>query len=189
MVKIQFVGVLHNVKYLEFTGSIELFTTLVFLSKEDTFEGLTSSSNPGTKSIILDAGHLDLDFGSVSQLSDVEFLQLKKESTIKQCIQKYCKEDLKIIDMFSDGYITELGLKQKREVLCLVGNIEDQRKLKTRLLSFSNQHDGVKTWAKLQSDQLDHPIDDQGVSNMVGSSTSETPISIIDFFNLEASMS
>ncbi|KAI5058120.1 hypothetical protein GOP47_0026290 [Adiantum capillus-veneris] len=143
MVKIQFVGALHNVKHLEFTGAIEFFTTLVFLSKGDAFEGLISSSNPGTRSIILDAGHLDLDFGSVSQLSDVKFLQLKKELTIKQCIQNYCKEDLKLIDMFSDGYITELGLKQKREVLCLEDN-DDQRKLKTRLLNFSNQHDDVK---------------------------------------------
>ena len=56
---------------------------------------------------------------------------------IKQCVQKYCIEGYKLVDLFSNGYVAELGLALEKEVIGLVESIEDQRKLETRLIAFA----------------------------------------------------
>ena len=93
--------------------------------------------------MILDIGLLDIDNEDVKTIPDVEFLRTKKNLLIKQCIQKYCKEDFGLVDLFSNGYVTELGLAMNKEVICLVETIEDQRNMGTRLLDFTkprNEH-------------------------------------------------
>ena len=139
--KEQYNGALHFQKNIGCNGAIQFFTSLVFFSKEDSFKGLLDYFAPGTQATTLDAGLLDIDHEDVKSIPDSEFLRVKKKLLIKQCIQKYCVEDSKLVDLFSDGYVSELGLELKKEVIGLVESIEDQRKLETRLLDLKNSVD------------------------------------------------
>ena len=94
-------------------------------SKGDAFEELAKAPTLGTQATILDIGLLDTDNQDVKTILDIEFLRIKKNLLIKQCIQKYCKEDFGLVDLFSNGYVTELGLAMNKEVICLVETIED----------------------------------------------------------------
>ena len=93
--------------------------------------------------MILDTGLLDIDNEEVKTIPDVEFLRIKKNLLIKQCIQKYCKQNCKLVDLFNNGYVIELGLAINKEVIWLVETIKHQIKIGTRLLDFTkprNEH-------------------------------------------------
>ena len=109
----------------------------MFFSKGDTFEGLADYLAPGLQATILDTGLLDIDAEAVQAISNIEFLQIKTNLLIKQYVQKYCIEGCKLVDLFSNGYVAELGLALEKEVICLVENIEDKMKLETRLIAFA----------------------------------------------------
>ena len=91
--KEQFIGTLHFCHDTRCIGAIELFTSLLFFSNKDAFEGLADVLAPGAQATVLDVGHLDIDNEEVKTLSDIEFLRIKKNLLVKQCIQKYCIED------------------------------------------------------------------------------------------------
>ena len=111
----------------------------MFFSKGDAFEGLNDHPASVSQAITLDSGLLDIDVEAIQAILDIEFLRIKKNLLIKQCIQKYCKEDFGLVDLFSNGYVTELGLAMNKEVICLVETIEDQRNMGTRLLDFTKR--------------------------------------------------
>ena len=110
---------------------------MVFFSKGDAFEGLNDHLALVSQAITLDSGLLDIDAEAVQAISNIEFLRIKKNLLIKQCAQKYYIKGFKVIDLFSNGYVAELGLALKKEVICLVESIKDQKKLKARLIAFT----------------------------------------------------
>ena len=134
---------------------------------------------------------LGLDFASVSKMSEIEFLTLKKKILVNQCIQKYCKEDCKVVEIFSNGYISELGLQQKQEVLNLVESIEDQQKLAARLMSFAKCDEEICNWARILPTKTIEKRDDieKASPNTKGQATRVEDISVEEFLMIEESMS
>ncbi|MCO5573793.1 hypothetical protein L7F22_027567 [Adiantum nelumboides] len=189
IVKRQFVGALHFEKDEECIGAIDVFTVLIFLSKGDSFEGLADSLAPGAQATIPNTKMLNLDYTCVSHMSDEEFLRLKKGIIIEQWIQKYRKEDHKLVDIFSNGYITELGLEQKRETICLVESGDEQRRMQSRLLEFVKHCDDIKQWARTPSKQPIQLNVEAEKAHIEGVSSSKASISIEEveeFLNNEA---
>ena len=191
VVKNHFVEALHFKKDPEFVGAIEFFTTLVLFEKEHAIEGLKEPLSQGSEAIVLDTGMLGLDFASVIKMSEIEFLTLKKKILVNQCIQKYCKEDCKVVEIFSDGYISELGLQQKQEVLNLVESIEDQQKLAARLMSFAKCDEEICSWARIPPTETMEKRDDveKASPNTEGQAARVEDISVEEFLMIEESMS
>lgn len=190
IVKKQFIGALHFFNNAPCIGAIEFFTVMVFLSKGDVFEGLTESIAPGTQATILDTGLLNIDIHSVETVSDIKYLIIKKKLLIKQSIQKYCIEDCRLVDIFSNGFISKIGLEQKKEVMCLVESIEDQRKLGTRLLDFAKSQNEIREWTGLPGEQLVQPLDVviDNENTTTDGSISGANTSLDDFLNFDKSM-
>ena len=111
----------------------------MFLSKGDAFEGLNDHLASISQAITLDNGLLDIDAEAIQAISDIEFLRIKKNLLIKQCAQKNCIKGFKVVDIFNNGYVAELELALKKELICLVESIEDQKKLEISLLPLQNQ--------------------------------------------------
>ena len=183
LTKEQFIGTLHFRHDTGCIGAIELFTSLLFFSNKDAFEGLADVLAPGAQATVLDVGHLDIDNEEVKTLSDIEFLRIKKNLLVKQCIQKYCTEDYKLVDLFSDGYVAEIGLGLQKEVISLVEKIEDQRKLATRLLDFGKSRDEHPTEPKHPNE----PATNGQTNTMERERRVQVP-SAQDFLNIEDSM-
>ena len=97
---------------------------------------------------------------------------------IKQCVQKYCIDGCKLVDLFSNGYVAELGLALEKEVICLVENIEDKRKLETRLIAF----------AKPQNEEPDQSSNDNQRNSTEERFRRGEVHSAQDFLNAEDSM-
>ena len=133
--------------------------------------------------MILDTRLLDIDNEEVKTLSHIEFLRIKKNVLVKQCIQKYCTEDHKLVDLFSNGYVAKIGLGLQKEVISLVEKIEDQRKLATRLLDFAKSRDEHQTEPK-------HPNEPatNGQTNTMERERRVQVHSDQDFLNIEDSM-
>ncbi|KAI5083535.1 hypothetical protein GOP47_0003278 [Adiantum capillus-veneris] len=129
----QSVGVLHHEREAFYAGSIQFFSILVLLEKSDASSGLATTLDPGESTTILDAGLLNINFQTVQHLSDKDFLRFKKKILVKQFTKKYCTEGSKLVELFSDGYITEIGLEEKKEVVATVENIKDQKNLESRI--------------------------------------------------------
>ncbi|MCO5572732.1 hypothetical protein L7F22_026491 [Adiantum nelumboides] len=132
-----------------YAGSIQFFSVVVLFEKSDASSGLPTTLALGESATILDAGLLDINF----QTADKDFLRLKKKILVKQFIKKYCTEGSKLVELLSDGYITEIGLEEKKEVVAIVENIEDQKNLESQILEFVALHDDIKQWARLQVNQ------------------------------------
>ncbi|MCO5576312.1 hypothetical protein L7F22_030121, partial [Adiantum nelumboides] len=181
----QSVGILHHERDAFYAGSIQFFSIVVLFGKSDASSGLPTTLAPGESATILDAGLLDSDFQTVQHLSDKDFLRLKKKLLVKQFTKKYCTEGSKLVELFNDVYITEIGLEEKEEVVAIVENIEDQKNLESRILEFVTLHDDIKQWAGLQVNQMEHPVEHG--SEMV-ERMDEGNFSAKDFLSLEASM-
>ena len=83
-----------------------------------------------------------------------------------------------------------MGLELKKEVICLVESIEDQRNLGTNLLDFAKSSNEIRTWAGIPNEQPDQPPE-PNVNNQ--RTTTERPNhrgggSAKDFLDLERSM-
>ncbi|KAI5054579.1 hypothetical protein GOP47_0030545 [Adiantum capillus-veneris] len=181
----QSVGVLHHERDTFYAGSIKLFSIVVLFGKSDASTELPTTLAPGESTTILDVGLLDINFQTVKHLSDKDFLKFKKKLLVKKFTKKYCIEGSKLVELFSDGYITEIGLEEKKEVVAIVENIEDQKNLESQILEFVTLHDDIKQWAGLQVNQVENPVEHE--SKMV-ERMSERNFFVKDFLSLEASM-
>ncbi|MCO5570655.1 hypothetical protein L7F22_024382 [Adiantum nelumboides] len=181
----QCVGVLHHERDAFYAGSLQFFFVVVLFGKSDASSGLPTTLALGESATILDAGLLDINFQTVQHLSDKDFLRLKSKLLVKQFTKKYCIEGSKLVELFSNGYITEIGLEEKKEVVAIVENIEDQKNLESQILEFVTLHDDIKQWAGFQVNQIEHPVEHE--SKMV-QKMGEGTFSAKDFLSLEASM-
>ena len=150
----------------------------MFFSKGDAFEGLADHLASSLQAATLDAGLLDIDAKTIQAISYIEFLRIKNNLLIKQCVQKYCIEGCKLVDLFNNGYVADLGLALEKEVICLVESIEDQRKLETRLIAF----------AKPQNEEPDQSSNDNQRNTTEERFRRGEVRSAADFLNAEDSM-
>ena len=114
-----FMGGLHYVREAACIGGIDILSVLVFLSQDDCYHGYSDLVNEGSSRVVLDAAFLEIPYESVMDMSDIDFLKKKKTILITNCIKKYCMEDLTLLDIFSNGYVFEMGLMRKRDNICL----------------------------------------------------------------------
>ena len=150
----------------------------MFFSKGDAFIGLPGYLASGLQATLLDTRIFVIYVETIQVISDIEFLRVKKNLLIKQCVQKYCIEDCKLVDIFSNGYVAELGLALEKEVICLVESIEDQRKLETRLITF----------AKPRNEEPDQSNNDNQRPSIEERLRRGEVLSAADFLDVEDSM-
>lgn len=148
-----FMGGLHYVQEAPCVGGIQLFSVLVFLSQDDCFEGYSDLTNEASKRVALDAGLFEIQYDVIATLSDKEFLRRKKALLIKDCIMNYCLGDLRLVDIFSNGYVSEMGLLHKRDIICLVQSIEECKDVDTKLLEFVKLNKDIREWARIPEEQ------------------------------------
>ena len=87
-------------------------------------------------------------------MSNLQYLEAKKSSLVRHYIHAFCTKGFKIVDLFGDGsLVAQEGLQQKKEVVCLAENVEEQKNLATRLLDFVKAHADIEEWAGLQTQQ------------------------------------
>ena len=145
-----FMGGLDYVQEAPCTGGIEVFSVLVFVSQDDCFEGYSDFVN---EKLVLDAGSFELSYDSVKDLSVIDYQRVKKSHVIKNCIKRYCMGDLRLIDMFSNGYVSEIALLQKREIICIVQSIQERKDSDTKLLDFAKLDNDIRQWAGILEEQ------------------------------------
>ena len=148
-VKRHFFAALHYQCEVPYTGAIQYFTVLAFLSASQVFEGYSDSLAVGEQSMVLDARILDFEDADLQGLTDAVYLRVKKKLLIRQCIQKYCKEECLLLDLFSDGFVSEEGMQKERKLICLVENVEEQKALSNKLLQIARSHKHITEWAGL----------------------------------------
>ena len=83
----------------------------------------------------------------MKDLPAIDFLRTKKELLINASIKKYCMEDRILIDIFSNGYVSKMGLLHKRDIICLVQSIEYCKEVDMRLLEFAKEDNDIRLWA------------------------------------------
>lgn len=145
-----FMGAIHFVGDAPCAGAIQLFSVIVYLSKGDTFNGysdFTSSGGP-----ILDGAILDDKYEVVKDQDPKDYLCTKKAILTKMCINLYCMQDLMVIDVFSNGFVSKSALREKREVICLVENIKEREDLHLELISFAKEDEDIRKWANIAKD-------------------------------------
>ncbi|MCO5596623.1 hypothetical protein L7F22_050690 [Adiantum nelumboides] len=165
------IGALHFSQDPCFLGAIEYFTILVFLSKGEKFEGLPNTLSPGAQATTIDpTSLLNTDYDVVANMSNMEFLNLKKKLLIQQCVQRYCVEDQRLLDIFNGGLISQIGLEKRRKMICLVENVDERKKLAASLIHFAESNEDIQKWAGLECEQ---PI--QQVLEKAATSRSRAP--------------
>ena len=167
---------------------------MVFFSKGNAFEGRNDHPTSASQAITLDSGLLDMNAKVVQVVSDIEFLRIKKNLLIKQRIQKYCKEDFGLVDLFSNGYVIELGLAMNKEVICLVETIEDREVIHSELLQHAKSNAEIREWAKIPVEELQLIQSVQPVSTILEEASfcppKENSIdTILDLSNIHAATS
>ena len=142
-------GPLHHFPSAPYRGAIQFLTVVAFFGQGNAFEDLRRRSNEHPMSIDCSLLQVADEGMSISQ-----HLEAKKRVLVKQHIHAYCFEDRKLVDLFGDGLlVAEEGLHQKKEVICLVESVEEQKALATRLLDFAKAHTDIEIWAGLQAQQ------------------------------------
>ena len=96
--------------------------------------------------MVLDAQFLDFEEVDVKELTDEMYLRVKKKLLIRRCVQKYCKKECLLLDLFSDGFE---GLQKERKLICLMENVEEQKALSKKLLQIARYHKHITEWAEL----------------------------------------
>ena len=59
-----------------------------------------------------------------------------------------------LIDAFSDGFVARNALKEKKDVYCLVGAIEEVEVLHSNLLEHAKSIVEIGEWAKIPAEKL-----------------------------------
>ena len=185
-------GALHHFPLALCKGAIQFLTVAAFLGQGNAFEDLRRISEEHP--IPIDCSLLQV---ANEGMSDLQYLEAKKRALVKHYIHTYCAGDCKLIDIFGDGsLVAQEGLHQKKEVLCLVGNVEEQKNLATRLLDFAKAHADIEEWAGLQIEQSTLQSDDsvsitkesrlqEGEQQQQQQQQQINPLSLGDFVDLE----
>ena len=122
-------------------------------------------------------------------MSNLQHLEAKKRLLVKHYVHTYCSEGRKLVDLFGDGsLVAEEGLQQKKEIICLVESVEEQKTLATRLLEFAKAHADIEEWDGLQTQQSTLQTD-ENVSTKKESAQQEeekqAELSVEDFLQME----
>ncbi|MCO5566644.1 hypothetical protein L7F22_020321 [Adiantum nelumboides] len=122
--------------------------------KGEEFEGLSNTLSLGAQATTVDpTSLLNTDYDVVANMSNMEFLNLKKKLLIQQCVQRYCVEDQRLLDIFNRGLISQIGLEKRRKMICLVENVDEQKKLAASLIHFAESNEDIQKWAGLECEQ------------------------------------
>ena len=131
-------------------GVIHLFSVLIYISKEQRFEGYYDLNS--LEGSVLDESLLGIEYSDVRPTDPKAYLREKKTTLINKCINLYCSEGLMVIDAYNNGFVSRCALKERREVMCLVEDIKDLEKLHAELHSFAISNKQIREWAKIAED-------------------------------------
>ena len=90
-------------------------------------------------------------------------------------------EDRKLVELLKNGYISEMGLELRKEVICMVESFLDQKKLEVRLLEFSKSYTKIRRWVGI--------LDDQEIQRPSPKIEPNLTATLDDFFKFDASRS
>lgn len=182
-------GALHHFPLAPCKGAIQFLTVVAFLGQGNAFEDLRRRAEEHPMPI--DCSLLQV---ANEGMSDLQYLEAKKRALVRHYIHTFCTEGFKIVDLFGDGsLVAQEGLHQKKEVLCLVENVEEQKNLATKLLDFVKAHADIEEWAGLQIEQSSsQPNDSVPITEEFPSQQEQQqqqrPLSMGDFLDFERRM-
>lgn len=182
-------GALHHFPLAPCKGAIQFLAVVAFLGQGNAFEDLRRRSEEHPMPI--DCSLLQVaDEG----MPDLQYLEAKKRVFVKHYVHTYCFEGRKVVDLFGDGsLVAQEGLQQKKEVICLVESVEEQKTLATRLLEYAKAHSDIEEWAGLQTQQSTLQIDENVPARKEGAEEEaeeeEQPqLTMEDFLQMERRM-
>ncbi|MCO5587812.1 hypothetical protein L7F22_041764 [Adiantum nelumboides] len=179
-----------NKKREQFNNKIKekkLEEGMLVMSKGEEFEGLPNTLYPGAQATTVDPTLLlNTDYDVVANMSNMEFLNLKKKLLIQQCVQRYCVENQRLLDIFNGGLISQIGLEKRRKMICLVETVDEQKKLAASLTHFAESNEDIQKWAGLECEQPIEQVPEKATTSR--SKAPHTQPLATEFLAREASM-